>query len=165
MKYKDVSIPKWTLVPGLLTAGGLIGYFLIMKVLNLVEILELRFLNILILFAGIILTLNYLRLKTKGQLGYLEGLAVGFFTTLIAVSGFGIFLFIYLSYIDIEFLRYIQTHGWFGDYLTPVTATIAVLLEGISSGAIITFITMQYFKRETETKFPDKELFGEGNNK
>lgn len=163
MERENISIQKWSIVAGLLTGSGLIAYFLIMKLLNLIEILELRFLNIIILFTGIVLTINYLRLKTNGKFMYLEGLALGFFTTLISVGIFGIFIFLYLSQFDPGFFYYIQTHGWFGEHLTPVTATIAVLLEGISSGAIITFISMQFFKREDETKIPDEKLFSKGN--
>ena len=164
MDSEKISIQKWSLVAGLLTGTGLIAYFLIMKFLGLIEILELRFLNIIILFTGIALTLNYFRLKTNGQFAYLEGLALGFFTTLVSVGMFGIFIFLYLSQFDPGFFRYIQANGWFGEYLTPVTATIAVLLEGISSGAMITFIAMQYFKREeTKTEIPDERIFGNGN--
>jgi putative flippase GtrA len=46
---------------GLLTAGTLVAFFLLMRVIGLAENVELWFLNLLIMMAGIVLAYKYLQ--------------------------------------------------------------------------------------------------------
>jgi hypothetical protein len=131
---------------GLLVAAFLIGYFLIMKVVGLIYILELRLLNFLFLAAGVIIALKTYRDHYGGRINYGEGFALGSLVSVTGVITFCIFLAIYLN-IDTEFMRYVQKNALMGGYLTPVTAAAGVSLEGIASGVIFSFASMQYFKR------------------
>ncbi|WP_162426221.1 hypothetical protein [Pontibacter pudoricolor] len=59
---------KIALKYGLLTAIGLIGYFFIMKAIGLSHIVELRFLNSVILTIGIVMALRGFKRAKKSIL-------------------------------------------------------------------------------------------------
>jgi hypothetical protein len=54
---------------------------------------------------------------------------------------------IYLSYIDPNLITAIEDLKIWGSNLNPVLITFAILIEGISSSLICTFILMQYWKK------------------
>ncbi|HWY10801.1 MAG TPA: hypothetical protein VN026_05730 [Bacteroidia bacterium] len=131
---------------GVIVSCLLIGFFLIMKVFGWYQILELRYFNFLILFAGIHSAfLSYRNKVSPEGINYLKGLKMGLRITLTAVIPFAIFMGIYLK-IDTNFMNYIIQHGDFGRYLTPGRAAGVVGFEGFVSGAIMTYIIMPYFK-------------------
>jgi hypothetical protein len=134
---------------GLFTALGLMLYFMVMKWLNLVQYVELRFFNILILAVGVLYALNsYRHNRHIEKISYLKGLSVGFITSLVAAAAFSFFMLIYLRYFDSGFLQMVRQDAWFGAYLNPSGASFAVFLETASSGSIFTFICMQFLKKE-----------------
>ena len=147
MKTKDTSVQKISIAAGLLVCAGLIAYFLLMKMMGLLDVLELRILNFFILLAGIIYAIKYLQSQNQENFEYFEGIAVGFLTACVSVISFGFFVFVYLKMIDPAFMQYIQENSIFGHYLTPGLAAVGIMIEGISSGAIISFACMQHFKR------------------
>jgi hypothetical protein len=124
-----------------LTALGLIGFFLVMKLLNLNTIVELRFLNVFILLIGVRYVLLKKRAENNGKLDYLNGMMAGFMTAFVAAVIFAVFIFIYLN-IDSGFMLYLRDTQPFGSYLTPASSSIITILEGAASGAIITFMLM-----------------------
>ncbi|RMG83731.1 MAG: hypothetical protein D6707_00470, partial [Bacteroidetes bacterium] len=108
-------------------------------------VLELRAFNFLILLGFL-----FLMYKNKSQsvgIEYFEGLKSGAYYTLVSVLLFGVFLVIYL-YMDKNFMAYINEHTPFNIVLTPLTAAMVVVFEGIVSGLIASFSLMQYFKSE-----------------
>lgn len=149
------------LVPLIFKYGGfiflaLLVYFILMKLLGFATIVELRFLNFFILLVGIRLFL--LRLKREndgGNLDYLHVLGYGFAAAVVSSVLFSAFMFIYLAYVDAGMMHHIQAHQPFGEYLTPGSAAIVLILEGGSSGAIISFVLAQYSGKETEMKQAD----------
>lgn len=138
---------KVAIKTGLAVFGGLVLYFFAMSALNLVTILELRGLNFFIILAGILYAIGNIRKRKGEEFDYFEGLAIGFLTTLYSVIPFAAFIFIYLWQINPSFMEYIRENSMFGTYLTPSLAAFSILAEGIASGAIISFIAMQYFKQ------------------
>jgi hypothetical protein len=131
---------------GLLVSAFLIAYFLLMKVVGLLHILELRLLNFVFVACGVVMAIKSYKDHYGGRINYGEGFALGSLVSAVAVFTFAIFLAVYLN-IDHEFLRYVQKNALMGGYLTPVTAAAGVSLEGISSGVIFSLASMQYFKR------------------
>lgn len=129
---------------GLFTSLILITYFLLLEVVGLAELIELRFFNAILLSAGIFLAIR--SKKENPNFDYLSGLSIGISTTLFAVIPFTIFIFSFLKLND-EFMQYLILHAPFGHYLNPWAGAAVVLIEGISSGIIISFTTMQYFKK------------------
>jgi len=136
-------------------ALGLVVYFLLMKLLGLGNIVELRFLNFFIILIGIRLFILRLKRENNGSLDYLHALGYGFVVAAITSILFSAFMFIYLSYIDPGLMHYIEAHQPFGEYLTPGSAAIVLILEGGASGAIISFVLAQYIGKESEMKQAD----------
>jgi hypothetical protein len=131
---------------GMITAGCLMLYFVLMKYANLIEVLGLRALNFFILLGGIIMALNKYRKSNDNNVPYLEGFGLGLLTTAVALIIFSSFIGIYLSFHP-AFMNYIKEHALMGAYLNPSSAALAILVEGCISGLIISFSCMQYFKR------------------
>jgi len=122
---------------------ALTAYFLLMKMLGLVHVTELRLFNFVILLVGIIWSMRLRSKNSFGQDGYFETLGSGCSTVLIAVGFFSSFIYIYLSY-DTAMMAVLKQHSMIGDLLTPETAGIGVLAEGLSSGFILAYIALSY---------------------
>ena len=143
----ELSISSLCNGAGLLTCAGLIGYFFLMTAFKLQEVLALRVFNFFILLIGIAWALHFYRKANEENfIDYFTGLKIGLRITLTAAISFSIFMALYLVY-DNHLMYVIKESTGIGDYLNPLTIAGAVCIEGISSGFIITFIVMQYFKK------------------
>lgn len=140
-----VSVSDLCYGMGILVCTCLILYFCVMTWGSLSEILLLRFLNFFILLGGILFAFKLYSRAIHERIDYFTGLKIGIRITLIAVIPFALFIALFLSY-DSHLMQVIQHSIGIGEYLNPVTAAGAVCMEGISSGLIITFAAMQYFK-------------------
>lgn len=128
---------------GLKIGAGLIVFFLLMKVVGLVHIYELRFLNVIIQVAGIYYALKKFK-ETHGQhINYFRALVTGVSTGAIASLIFAIFLFTYLMMDNALMLDIIEKEPM-GRYLNPYIAAFMVALEGVFSGLLFTFILINY---------------------
>jgi hypothetical protein len=128
---------------GLLTGASLIVYFLLMQILGLIEITELRYLNLLILMGGLFL---FLKKFCVDKFSYLNAFTSGIYVSAIAVFSFVIFFMFYIDFLDPNFYEYIRENEDFGSYLNKGALAFMLVAEGLSSGLIVTFICMQYFK-------------------
>lgn len=127
--------------------AGLIGYFLLMQLLELHKILVLRTLNVLFLGTGIFLALRYFHNnKSRNGVPYFSGFRVGLAVTLYSGLTFALFMYVYLSQVD-SFMYHIQQVSMVGDFLTPSVAAAGILIEALASGLIITFACMQLYKK------------------
>ncbi len=131
---------------GLIIAAGLIGYFLLMKLVGLHQIAELRMLNLLILIVGVWLAIRSYKRKTDDEMDYLQGFGIGMLTSAVGTILFSIFIFIYLNFLDPAFMETLQQKEAFGQYLNPYMAAVAIFFEGMGSALILSFIIMQYMK-------------------
>jgi hypothetical protein len=130
-----------------ISASGMIVFFLLMKLAGLVTIVELRFFNVFIMFAGIRYKLLEARRANDGTLEYLQGMLTGFLTSLFTAIFFAVFIFIYLS-IDSSFLTYIKATQPFGSYISPASAGLITVIEGVAGGSIITFALTHILNRD-----------------
>ena len=137
------------------TSLALLVYFLFMKLLNLSTVVELRFLNFFIMFIGIRYFILRLKKENNGTLDYLQSLAYGFIVAVLTSVLFSAFMFTYLSYIDHAMLEHLQLNQPFGEYLTPGSAAVVLILEGSASGAIIAFALVQFMGRENKVAQAD----------
>ena len=128
---------------GLKIAGGLIAFFLIMKVSGLAHIYELRFLNVIIQVGGIYFALKKFRETHDEHMNYFRALVTGVATGAVSSVIFALFLFIYLS-VDPGFMQDIITNEPMGRYLNPYITSFMVALEGLFSGLLFTFIIINY---------------------
>lgn len=132
---------------GVLTCVCLISYFFIMSAFKLQDNIELRGFNFIFILGGILLSLRlYAKATETDRIDYFAGLKIGIRVVFTAVIPFAIFMAIYLVYDD-HLMTVIKTTTGVGDYLNPLTVAGAIFMEGLSSGIIITFIAMQYFKK------------------
>lgn len=144
------SIEKIALRFGVFTFLGLSAYFGLMMLFDIIHIIELRVLNAAIMFGGCFMAIRYAR-NHLGDFGYLQGMAVGSLTGIIAsilFAGFGV---IYLNFIDPEFMLEIQQNELFGSYLNKVTANIQIFMEGTGSAVVISLMIMQIYKPGLES--------------
>jgi hypothetical protein len=141
-----ITIEKTAEKYGLLTAVGLIALFFIMKVLGIVHIIELRVLNFFVLAAGVVMALRYFSSTKPASFTYLKGLGLGVLTGIVASVIFGLFVFVYTNFIDPAFMQSMVENEPFGQYLNPYIAAVAVAVEGIASGLILSFIAMNYME-------------------
>ena len=139
-----ITIEKTAERYGLFTAVGLIILFFLMKVIGVVHVIELRALNVFVLAAGVIYALRFFRKTKPESFTYLKGLGLGVLTGIVASVLFGLFVFVYTNFIDPAFMQSIIDNEPFGQYLNPYIAAVAVVVEGIASGLIVAFITMNY---------------------
>ena len=129
------------------TALGMIVFFLLMKLVGLVTIVELRFFNFFIMFIGIRYKLLEARRANNGKLEYLQAMLTGFLTSLFTAIFFAVFIFIYLN-IDHSFLEFIKATQPFGSYISPASASIITVIEGVAGGSIITFAMTHILNRD-----------------
>ncbi|MEK6482254.1 DUF4199 domain-containing protein [Catalinimonas sp. 4WD22] len=131
---------------GLLMTLALVGYFLIMKAINLEQNLELRIFNLIILSSFVLMAIDKYK-KMKGvHLTYLKGVGLGLLTSVVGVFTFASLVLLYVTVIDPAFMEVIQQNEPFGSYLNPLLVSIAILIEGTASGFIASFAIMQYYK-------------------
>jgi hypothetical protein len=148
MKTSEIPTPQIAVKSGLMICVAFIIYFLMMNLAGLLHMTELRFLNILILLAGLLIAYrNYRSMAKNGHIPYLDGLVLGVLTSLTAFISFSIFTYLFFSLAAPDVLMQIGKQSMMlGTSPSPLYASIAVLVEGFTSGLIMTFILMQYFK-------------------
>lgn len=136
---------------GVYTAFGLILYFLLMRFLNLHHYLMLHYLNIFILFFGLRYGIKHIKLL-NGDIKYFEGLKSGIVISIISVFLFNLFWLFYETIFDPEFLVYLSEKISLGHLISTEETIIDVMglivVEGLSSGFILTYILMQYYKSD-----------------
>jgi len=132
---------------GLLLTASLIGYFLIMKLFGLHYKTELRIFNAILVIYFIHKSIKDYYTQVS-EPDYIGGLLTGSLTNAIAVSVFGLLAPIYL-YVDPEFLGYLNNDGLWGSQLNVNKVIMILFMEGIPSGLIVSFVTMQYYKSKT----------------
>ncbi len=135
---------------GLFTALALIGYFLLMKLLGLEQIIELRFLNGVIMAVMVTLAIRAYKKSKHGEIGYFHGLGTGIITAALATVIFATFMVVYIKAFDDVLLNVLAGEQFFGErmVITPgIVIFMVLMIEGIISGFMVAFIAMQWFKR------------------
>lgn len=133
---------------GLRIAGGLIAFFLLMKFAGLMEHVELRVLNLVILVGGVYYALKKFKQTHHDHLNYFRALVTGVATSAVGSLVFTVFLFVYLSFIDTGMMQYLIDNEPMGRYLNPYMASFIVALEGVFSGLLVTFILINYINTD-----------------
>ncbi len=150
MKNENPSTTRLALITGFLICLAMIAYFLIMKLAGLVEIAELRLLNVFIMMGGCALAIRYYNATYNRHIQYLEGIMLSFLSINISAFIFAIFIFIYLSQLDPVLLDALKSNApVMGKYLTPFSAAFSLIVEGVIAGLIVSFVLMQYFKDDS----------------
>jgi hypothetical protein len=150
METKKLSIERTAIVAGLFISIAMTLYFIIMAAAGFAHVAELRFLNFVIAGAGAAAAIKYFNNKTNRHIQYLEGLTLSFVAIAVSSVLFSLFIFFYFSQINPGLLNVIRTDApMMGKYLTPFSASVAVIAEGVVAGLVLSFTLMQYFKDDT----------------
>jgi hypothetical protein len=149
IKSANISLSKMrnsVLLYGIVCCVVYIVFLLLMKLLGLMHITELRFVNYLILcFISLYQVKRWIK-QTGAYVPFLQVLGTVLLTGMWSFILFSAFLFLYTRY-DIELAElFVQkTKGVF-----PAMPSIVILFEGGGASIIIAFINMQYFRRYEE---------------
>lgn len=134
---------------GLRIAAGLIGFFVLMFVLGFGHVVELRLLNLFILAGGVHFALKKFSATHGASINYFRALVTGVSTAAIGSAIFGAFLFIFLK-LDVGFMEWIIENEPMGRYMNPYIASFIVILEGVFSGLLVTFVLINYISTEVD---------------
>jgi hypothetical protein len=134
---------------GLRIAGGLVLYFVVMRLLGLHHIVELRLLNLFILVGGVFFALKKYK-STHAEFSYFRALVVGVGTAAVASLIFAGALFVYVQFIDTELMQSIIENEPMGRFLNPYIVSFIVALEGVFSGLLVTFILINFIRTDGE---------------
>jgi hypothetical protein len=126
---------------------GLTVYFLLMYALGLIHVIELRFLNLFIMLAGIYYGIKQYRRTHLENISYFRALTLGTATAFIGATTFGIFLFIFLK-VEGNLMESIRMNESIGRYLNPYIAACVVMLEGVFSGFGLSYLLVNYMHTE-----------------
>lgn len=136
---------------GVLTAAGLILYFFLMKLLDLIHITELRFLNGVIMAIGVVLAIRAYKAVAAGGFSYFRGLGTGVITAITGTVLFAAFMVAYAGVAGDEMIEMLTAERYFGERVEAAPGIViftVLMLEGLISGFMISFIAMQFFKRD-----------------
>lgn len=126
------------------SAAAMILYFMITRAYGAHMTIELHFVNMLFILCAVVMSI-YMHRKYEGRIKYLKGLAVGFVAAIVGSGLFSIFFAAYLGS-DPQLLMNINNYLLMHEHLGPIAISILLFAEGVSSGAIMSFIAMQYFR-------------------
>lgn len=130
---------------GLLTAGGMIVYFLLASLLHLTDRVEFSFLNGVVLAIGICMAISHFKSVRHDRMPYLQGFGTGIITSIVASTIFGLFFVVY-TVLNPTIMDQLRARDLFGFDLSVTIAFLAILLQSVMSGMIISLVAMQYFK-------------------
>ena len=138
---------KWALV----TFTLLSLYFLIMKSIGLIHVIELRMLNAGIMFFGVYKAVKEAKMNL-GEFNYFKGIGTGILTAGITSLVFAVFGMIYMNVIDTNFINEVRNNELFGFYINEFGATFQIFIEGTASGSLMSYAAMQYLKKPAYSK-------------
>lgn len=144
-----MKLPK-ELINGVVIFVGLSLYFCLMEIIGLSNLHYLRFFNLFIVYYGV-----YRTLKTnfaEKKLGYLENLLSAAITATIGVvlSVIGLDLYIYYRGGQ-AFLNSLSQGILFAGTPTVPEYIFGLLFEGVVSGLVVCFISMQFWQNKTKS--------------
>lgn len=139
---------------GVYSYVGIVSLFLLCKLLGWENIPYLRPLNFVIIFyfTNRLARLYHMQLKENGYLRVFAALALSNFVTVaLSVLSFAL----YATLLDPGFIEHFVGGFLWTDHITLKEACLALTMEGLASGVMLSFILMQYWK--VERKYPGME--------
>jgi hypothetical protein len=139
------------------TSLGMISYFFLMKLFNLNGMLELRYLNFLLIFFAVRHVLLHKQTADGVSVTFHQAMMIGFITVFFTSALFSTFIFIYLN-LDTTFMTMVQFSQPYGHYLTPASASFVTFLEGVASGAVIAIPVLRTMKKQVRTEMANETV-------
>lgn len=129
---------------GLFISIGLIVFFFVMRIFDLLYVVELRAMNIFIMTAGILMAIKTLQRVYPQRYTYFQGMGTGVLTGIIGSILFALFVFFYVSFLDTGLMQSIIDNEPMGRFMNPYIVSLIIAVEGIASALLVTFIIMNY---------------------
>ena len=128
---------------GLIMAAGFVLYFLIMRAFGLSDNYYFRIFNGVIHIVLITLAVKRYKDYYPQDFNYLSGVITGVLTSLVGVIPFAAFMLVFLSNTP-DFMETLQAEAEsLGSYLTPYTAALIVLVEGLAVSILASYVIMR----------------------
>lgn len=125
---------------GLWMLAGFISFFLLMFAVGMGYRTELHLFNgVIQLFCLYWAIRAYYTQNPENRVRYMAGVAQGMWASAIGIGGFTIFMTIFIA-MNPEFLDTLRQNSQMGEYLTPFTASLFILVEGLMVSLIGSYI-------------------------
>jgi energy-converting hydrogenase Eha subunit A len=147
MALSNITYQKVSLKYGIFVGIAHILFFLVMRLLNLQNRVELSFLSALFLVIGIAVAISNFKKAKGGNMNYFQGLAIGATTGVISSTILALFLGLYVTMLDTAYLASLQSSSLFPVSLSVLSLFVLTIIYGTIPGFIIAFVAMQWFKR------------------
>jgi hypothetical protein len=125
---------------------GIIAFFFVMKILGLENMVELRVLNFGFVIWGINTAVK-MNISINLDNSYLGNLSLAFATAFFAVLAVTFSLIIYTLVYDSSVIGIMTNSILWGKNLSLGHVVFAILIEGMASSVICSFLIMQYWKK------------------
>lgn len=147
MALSKITYQKVSLKYGIFVGIAHVLFFLVMRLLNLQNRVELSFLSAVFLIIGIAVAIAKYKKARGGNLNYFQGLAIGATTGVVSSTILALFLVIYVNVLDTAYLTSLQSSSLFPTSLSVLSLFVLTIIYGTIPGFIIAFVAMQWFKR------------------
>ncbi|AKD04412.1 DUF4199 domain-containing protein [Pontibacter korlensis] len=151
MASPKVTYQKVSIKYGILVGIAHIAFFLLMWALGLTDIVELSFISGIFLVIGICVAISNFKRAKNGLIEYFQGLAIGATVGAVSSALLALFLMLFLSIADQEYLSTLQASSLFPESLSRLVLFVLTIVYGTVPGLWVAFIAMQWFKRPEHT--------------
>ncbi|MDX1313859.1 MAG: DUF4199 domain-containing protein [Eudoraea sp.] len=137
---------------GIATSGSLVGYFLLLSLVDLHTNIFYSLFNGIITGFGIYEAIKYRKIELKEEFNYGIGFKTGLVTGFVATVIFTLFFAVYAEEIAPEFLQELST-TWFKNYQSfEAIVFFTVAIMGFATTLVLTLAFMQLFKASRNLK-------------
>lgn len=140
------------LINGLVITALLVVFFFLMKAFGLIHQYELRGFNAVIMFSGVFLSIRSYKRNHAEDFSYLKGMSLGLLTLLTTAFSFSVFVLLFMLFSPrfMEMIRINEPHGM---YMNEYGIAIVIFIEAAASGFIFSFLSMQWFKEKSPSRY------------
>ena len=128
------------------TFSLIVGFYFVMKLIGLADVLEFRIFNIVFVLWGVNSAIKT-NLEKNLDNTYLTNLYIGFSTSALTVISTIVAMITYVTFVDQHLLVLLETASMWGSGLTLPKVVFAMTIEGMASSVISSFLIMQYWKK------------------
>lgn len=151
MASSNVTYQKVSIKYGIIVGVVHMIYFLLMWALGMTNIVELSFISGIFLVIGIVVAISSFKRARNGVIEYFQGLGIGATVGVVSSVLLAIFLMIFVSVLDTNYLESLQASSLFPESLSMLALFALTIVYGTVPGVIIAFIAMQWFKNPDHT--------------
>jgi hypothetical protein len=137
---------------GIATSGSLVGYFLLLSLVDLHTNIFYSLFNGIITGFGIYEAIKYRKIELKEDFNYGIGFKTGVITGFVATLVFTLFFAVYAEEVAPQFLQELST-TWFRNYQSfEAIVFFTVAIMGFATTLVFTLAFMQLFKASKNLK-------------